>query len=131
MTRLAMKRVVIAWGLAVPFAAVAQTQRLSLKQGMYVQLTYECVGAPNAAVMFWDGVGFSDARTSKCTSELQSKDGRQYQVSTTCAALADGTPDSTGHVEAFTLTRQSSDRYEMEKTGQHPATYRWCGTQAK
>ena len=58
MTRLAMKKiVVIAWGLAVPFAAVAQTQRLSLKQGMYVQLTYECVGAPNAAVMFWDGCG--------------------------------------------------------------------------
>ena len=129
MKRLGIKKAVVIAAVCMPFIAVAQTQPLSLKHGVYVQMSYECVGAPNAAVMFWDGIGFAGAHSSKCVSDLQSKDGRQFQVSTTCSALGDGSPDTSGHVDSFTLTRQSSDRFEAVRAGRPSFTYRWCGAQ--
>jgi hypothetical protein len=112
----------------MPFLAVAQTQPLSLKQGVYVPITYECFEAPHAAILSWDGVGFSGPHSSKCTSDFETKDGKLFQVSTKCYALGDGSLDTSGHVDTFTLSRQSSDRFEMVKAGTRGVVYRWCGT---
>jgi hypothetical protein len=129
MKRAGIRKIATAAALCMPFLAVAQTQMqtLSLKRGAYVQMTYECVGAPKSVTIFWDGTGFSAEQTSKCNSDLKSTDGRQFQVSTTCAARTDGSADTAGRLEPFTLLRQSSDRFQVVPAGKPGVTYRWCG----
>jgi hypothetical protein len=111
-----------------PFITFAQAQQLSLKHGVYVQEEISCKGAPNAAIIAWDGTGFAGAHSSKCTSHSVRKDGSHFQVSTTCSALGDGTPNPSGapYVDSFLLTRLSGSSFEMLKGDQAPATFRWC-----
>ncbi len=114
-----------AW-LLMPFVAFPQTDQLSLKPGLYVREPLECKDAPNAAILLWDGVGFSGAHSSKCTSRLVSQHGKQFHVKTACSALGDGTPDSSGYVDNVWLTRLSNTRFTLRKESGPEGSYRWC-----
>jgi hypothetical protein len=113
---------------SVPFIAVAQVQLPSLKHGVYVRDSEPCKGAPNAAIMTWDGGAFSGPHSSKCMSRVVRKDGQKFQISTSCSAAGDGSANPSGKpdVEAFVLTRLSDTRFEMVKDSQAQGTYRWC-----
>ena len=122
------RKAVIAVWLSTPSLMFAQDQAFSLKHGVYVQETIPCQGAPNAAIIAWDGVGFSGPHSSKCTSQLLPQNKAHFQVSTTCLSLGDGTPDPTGAKlkDIFQLRRLSSIRFEMLKSNQPRRTFRWC-----
>jgi hypothetical protein len=100
-----------AW-LLVPCLALAQREQLPLKHGTYVLANIACKEPPLAAMISWDGVGFSGSRFSV----------------TTCSALGDGTPNPSGqvYVETLSVTRLSNARISMSSDAKQPATYRWC-----
>ena len=85
--------------------------------------------APNAAITVWDGVGFSDAHSSGCTSDIARLPDGTYRVSTACTALGDGTPNSTGapFKDTMTLKRLSSTKFVLTKAKGVKTKYRWCG----
>jgi hypothetical protein len=114
--------------ISIPVVAFPQESPLALKKGIYVRERMPCKGAPNAAIMSWDGVGFSGAHSSKCTSRVLSRNGQMFQVNTTCSALGDGSPkpQGSGGAESFVLTRLSSTRFEIRKESHDQAAYRWC-----
>ena len=121
----------ITLGLAcvlIPCFALADHDQLSLKQGTYVVASSDCKEPAFAVMKSWDGVGFSGPHSSKCTSRVLSRHGNQFTMSTTCAALGDGTPDQSGYVDNFLLTRLSNTRFNIRKDNDpHPeTTYRWC-----
>ena len=84
-----------AW-LLVPALALAQREQLPLKHGTYVLANIACKEPPLAAMMSWDGVGFSGPHASKCVSHVLSHHGSRFSVTTTCSALGDGTPNPSG-----------------------------------
>ncbi len=88
--------------LMMPLLAVAQDGLPALKHGIYVAKSYPCKGAPNAAILQWDGKRFSGAHSSQCTTRVLSRTGATYKLSTTCAAFGDGTPDNSGFVDVRT-----------------------------
>ncbi len=116
--------------LLLPCTAFSQNTQLDLKPGFYVREPYQCTGQPNAATMLWDGVGFSGAHSSKCTSNVLSHEGNDFKVSTTCANVGDGSANPSGHadVETFSLTRMSETRFLIVPKNAAKGTYRWCGT---
>ena len=118
--------------ILIPCFALAQEDQLLLKHGTYVQEPNECKDPPLAAMMYWDGVGFSGPHSSACTSSVLSHHGKQFSVSTSCTSLGDGTPNPSGqpYVEAFSLARLSSARFVMSKDKQTQSTYRWCSAAA-
>jgi hypothetical protein len=120
-----------AW-LSMPFLASPQDQPLSLKHGVYVRENTPCKGAPNAAILFWDGIGFSGAHSSKCTSRVLRRNGTQFQITTACSALGDGSPIAPGHedVDSFWLTRLSSTRFGVRKEHEAQGNYRWCSAKS-
>lgn len=81
-------------GLTESYFALGQQATLQLKHGVYVQQPNACKDAPLAAMKSWDGIGFSGAHSSKCTSRVLRRKGMQFTVSTTCAAFGDGSPDT-------------------------------------
>ena len=105
----------------------AETTSLSLKHGVYVIAAERCHGAPNATILFWDGIGFSGAHSSRCTSKIQPQHGARFKVDTTCAGLGDGSDSSPeSPVDSFILKRLSAARFEIVQ-GSETRTYRWCG----
>jgi hypothetical protein len=112
---------------AVSNHALAQDE-LSLKHGTYVLEGTGCKEPPFAAMMSWDGAGFSGPHDSRCTSSVLSHHGSEYRVRTTCAAQGDGSPNPSGRpeVETFSLTRLSSTRFSIAEGKQPQSTYRWC-----
>ena len=84
------------------------------------------------ATMQWDGVGFSGAHSSKCTSQVLSHEGNDFRVGTSCAAEGDGSANLPGHadVETFSLTRVTYTRFVVLREHESKGTYRWCGTGA-
>ena len=106
--------------------AMLQAQALSLRHGTYVQKQVDCTGAPNAAIEVWDGRGFSGAHSSKCTSRIPKRDGDTFQISTTCAALGDGTPDLSSYSDEVTLKRISKTAFTLAVPKEKSASYRWC-----
>ena len=114
--------------LTIPVVAFPQEPHLALKHGIYVREKAPCKGAPNAAILSWDGAGFSGAHSSKCTSRVLSRSGQMFRVSTTCSALGDGSPNPQGSesADSFMLTLLSSTRFEIRKESHDQGTYRWC-----
>jgi hypothetical protein len=114
--------------ILIPGFSLAQHNQLSLKQGTYVVASSDCKEPAFAVIKSWDGVGFSGSHSSKCTSRVLSRQGNQFTMSTTCAALGNGTPDRSGYVDNFLLTRLSNTRFNVRKDkSPHPeTTYRWC-----
>ena len=86
-----------AMSLSVPLLAVAQTGSLPLKQGIYVEEHEQCKGAPNAAILSWDGFTFSGAHSSRCRSQIAHVEKNRYQVKLTCSARGDGSHGPEGH----------------------------------
>ncbi len=112
--------------LIMPLAAVAQDAPLSLKHGIYVAKPSSCKGAPNARILQWDGVGFSGAHSSRCTTRVLSHLGTRYELSTTCSAMGDGSPDTSGYVDLRSLTRTSATAFIMQARHQDQQAFRWC-----
>jgi hypothetical protein len=113
--------------LVIPLVISAQTQQLTLKHGTYVATSSPCEGAAFAVMMSWDGATFSGPHSSKCTTRVLGHQRNWYSVSTTCAALGDGTPDPSGYVEKLSLTRLSNSRFALSKDHETQRTaYRWC-----
>ncbi len=117
-----------AWILA-PCLALAQPDQLLLKHGTYVLEGSGCKEPPFAAMKSWDGVGFAGPHATQCKSRVLSRHGSQFTLSTTCAALGDGTPDRSGAVDMFSLTRLSNTRFVIRKQTQLESTYRWCSAE--
>jgi hypothetical protein len=122
---------VFAVSLLLPFIARSQDQHLAIKHGVYVREPFQCRDAPNASIMYWNGVGFSGAHSSKCRSSMLRKNGNQYQMSTSCSAVGDGgsTPTGAPFVESFVLTRLSNIRFALSMDTQPQSTYRWCSAE--
>jgi hypothetical protein len=106
--------------------AFLQSPQLALKPGVFVREPYSCKDAPNAGIRVWDGVGFSGAASRKCTTRVMSHRGERFRISTTCSALGNGTPDTSGYAEELSLIRGSETRFAVEKQGQPEGTYPWC-----
>ena len=123
-----LKTMIFAVSLSMPLLIVAQTDPLSLKHGVYVEKHEKCKGAPNAAIMVWDGVGFSGAHSSRCTSRVLHRDKNRFQVSTSCSALGDGSPSGSGTdaADSALLTRLSSTAFVMLRDRQEPRSFHWC-----
>ena len=123
-----LKTMISAVSLSMPLLIVAQTDPLSLKHGVYVEKHEQCKGAANAAIMVWNGVGFSDAHSSRCLSHVRRRDKTRFQVSTTCSALGDGSSSGSGTVggDSFLLTRLTSAAFVVLRDRQSPRSFRWC-----
>jgi len=119
--------------ILLPLAAVSQDQQLTIKPGVYVREPAPCKGAPNASIMSWDGAGFSGPHSSKCKSTVLRKDGKKYEIKTSCSDLGDASPNPSGtpFVESFLLTRLSSTQFTLAKDNQPQGTYRWCSTKVQ
>ena len=115
-------------GLALLFTSVAVAQTLPLRHGVYVLESSKCDDAPDAAISVWDGVGFSGAHSSGCTSNISNLADGSYRVSTKCTALGDGTPDQAGanFEEMMTLKHVSSTKFTATKATGAEMPYRWC-----
>jgi hypothetical protein len=100
---------------------------LSLKHGIYIR-GKSCKNAPNAEILVWDGIGFSGAHSTQCTSQAQHQSGARFQIKTTCEKLGDGTPNSSGssYEDSFVLNRISNTHFEVSKENRPTATFRWC-----
>jgi hypothetical protein len=124
--------VLAAW-ILLPFVALSQDQHLPIKRGIYVREPAQCKDAPNAAIMSWDGVGLSGPHSSKCTSRVLHKSGGEYEISTSCSSLGDGSPNPTGtpFVESIVLTWLSDTQFTIAKDNQPQGTYRWCSAKIK
>jgi len=90
-------------------------------------------GRPTPRSCLWDGVRFSGPHSSKCMSTVLRRDGSEYEVSTSCSALGDGSPDPVGtpSVESFVLTWLSRTRFGIAKEKQPRSTYRWCSPSSR
>jgi hypothetical protein len=110
----------------VPLLAFADDQPLPLKHGVYVR-GKSCTDPANAEILNWDGVGFSGAHSSHCTSQVTPQ-GKRFMVKNTCAAVGDGSPNAAAGAleDSFSLNILSSRRFEFFKKNQKKATYRWC-----
>ena len=129
MTRrdVAAKRFALFATLMMPLLAVAQDGLPALQHGIYVAKPYPCKGAPNAAIRQWDGKGLSGAHSSQCTTRVLSRTGATYKLSTSCAAMGDGTPDSSGFKDVLTLTRRSMVSFDLiQPTATEQLAFRWC-----
>ena len=120
------KAVTVVTALMMPLLVSAQTSSLSFKHGVYVAKQYPCKGAPNAGILQWDGIGLSGAHSSRCTTRVVSQAGTRYQLSTTCAAMGDGSPDTSGYVDRRSLTRVSESAFVMQAPHQRQQAFRWC-----
>jgi hypothetical protein len=110
----------------VPLGAFASDQPLPLRHGVYVR-GQSCTDPANAEILNWDGVGFSGAHSSHCTSQVTPK-GKRFLVKNTCAAVGDGSANAAAGAleDSFSLNILSSRRFELFKKNQKKATYRWC-----
>ena len=120
------KTIVIASWFCIPLIVSAQIQDLSLKHGIYVLRGVDCKEPPFAALKSWDGVGFAGPHSGQCTTNVLSHRGNHFDVSTTCAALGDGTPNRSGYVEKLSLTRISSTNFLIVNANNTTSHYRWC-----
>lgn len=113
-------------GLVAAARIAAQQLRLHLRHGEYVHESIPCNNPPFAAMMSWNGIGFSGPHSAQCRSRVLTHSGNRYDISTACAALGDDTPDASAYVDTFTVTRLSESRFKLTKAGNPAGTYRWC-----
>jgi hypothetical protein len=106
----------------------AQNARLGLKHGTYVDASVSCPAPPFAAVRSWDGIGLFGPHSSRCTSRVLSHHGNQFQISTSCSAVGDGTPNPVGQVDIqnISLIRLSNVSFVASEEAKPKTTYRWC-----
>ena len=124
---MAMRRM---W-IFLPCLALADHDQLLLKHGTYVQEKYDCKEAPFAAMKTWDGIGFAGPHDSKCTTSVLSHHGNQFEISTGCSALGDGTPNPSGRVsvDRLSVIRLSNTSFTISTEAKPKATFRWCGAE--
>ena len=110
-------------------SATAIAQDLPIRHGIYVVDSWKCTDAPNAGIVVWDGIGFSGAHSSGCTSHVAPMPNGSYRVATACTALGDGTPDPAGAAfeDMMILKRFSSTKFTVTKATGVEMKYRWCG----
>ena len=87
---------IAAMGTSASLNASADEPGISLKHGVYVNVTARCKGAANSDIMSWDGKGFAGAHSSRCTSKVVPKAGARFQIDTSCLAVGDGTEGAAG-----------------------------------
>jgi ketosteroid isomerase-like protein len=107
---------------------ISMAAALLLKHGVYVRGSEPCKDPPNASILFWDGVGFSGAHSGQCTSGIKELGGTRFEVTNTCRAAGDGSPNSPGPgpVDTFVLDRQSRTKFLMFKGNDGAVPYHWC-----
>ena len=112
--------------LALGSTVLAQT--LPIRHGQYVVSSVKCSDAPNAAILVWDGKGFSGAHSSACASSANRRPDGRYDVATACTALGDGTHTSKGSEvkDNMILTVLSPKNLIVTKANVHDLSYRWC-----
>lgn len=118
---------VVLW-LNLPGLVLAQVTQLVLKHGAYVQASVSCNEPPFAAMQAWDRVGLSGPHTSGCTSRVLSHDNNHFRITTSCNAIGDGTPNSSGqdYSETILLIRLSPVRFVESSEAKPERTFRWC-----
>jgi hypothetical protein len=121
----------VAVWLSLPVVARSQDQQPALKHGVYVHEPFQCKDAPNASILYWDGVGFSGAHSSRCLSTVLRNNEGRYQINTSCSTPGDGGSNSTSatFVDSFVLTRLSNIRFVISRETQPLGTYRWCSAE--
>jgi hypothetical protein len=74
----------------VPLIASSAAQELSLKHGVYAR-GKACKDPPNAAILFWDGIGFSRAHSSRTSFASNGSDaaGFAFAISRDTTASTD------------------------------------------
>jgi hypothetical protein len=114
--------------LLSPFGSTVLAQTLPIRHGQYVVSSVKCSDAPNAAILVWDGKGFSGAHSSACTSSANRRPDGRYDVATACTALGDGTPSAAGSEvkDSMILKTLSSKTFIVTKANVHDLSYRWC-----
>jgi hypothetical protein len=120
---------VVAAIVFLPLPAFTQMNQLALRHGTYVDRRLKCKNTPNAAVITWDGIGFSGAHSSRCTSQIETHADNRFTIKTVCAAVGDGTPDVSGVSDKFLLYRSSPTEFTLIKQAQTSQTYRWCSSE--
>ena len=121
----ALKPVAVAMFL-LTVRCFAQPEPLPLKHGNYVQESYSCTRPPFAAMMSWDGIGFSGPHSSRCTTRVLVRHENRYSISTSCAALGDGSPDNSKYVDSASVTLVSNTRFQLSKRSRRAIEFRWC-----
>ena len=116
-------------GITVPCFALGQQISLHLRHGVYVQQPNACKNPPFAALKVWDGIGFSGAHSSKCTSRVLRLQGSHFTVRTTCAAFGDGSPDPSKLSETVSLNRLSNLQFVLSQDSGPRAIFRWCSAE--
>lgn len=76
----------LASGLSMAFAAAAAPPLLPIKAGFHVQEDLACSGAPNAALLEYDGKGLTGAHSQDSKTSLASRKGRDYRLRVRCPA---------------------------------------------
>lgn len=106
----------------------AQNARLDLKHGTYVDVSVSCPAPPLAAIRSWDGIGFFGPHSSLCTSRVLSHKRNHFQISTSCSAVGDGSPNPAGQVDNqnTSLIRLSNASFVASGEAKRETTYRWC-----
>jgi hypothetical protein len=110
----------------VPIPTLAQSAQLDLNPGTYVDARYKCGGAPNAALLTWDGKGFSGAHSSDCSTRVLSRQGDTFRIQTICAALGDGTPAVAVPSDEESLSLQGGSGFILTGFSRESNSYRLC-----
>ena len=127
--RAMLKSMLVIACLTVVYAG-PDTEPLPVKHGVYVRKAVSCQGAPNAAILVWDGIGLSGAHSSKCTSRIVSRNGSTFKMTTACSAMGDGSPDSSGFTEELMVSSVSKTSFVIARGSQPGIAYRWCSADA-
>ena len=104
----------------------ALPERLPLKHGNYVQESYSRTRPPFAAMMSWDGIGFSGSALKPMHNFVLVRYENRYSISTSCAALGDGSPDISKYVDSASVTLVSNTRFQLSKRSGRAIEFRWC-----
>lgn len=97
---------------------------LPLKHGLYAQSQYSCADAPNMAIRYYDGLGFSNEHTHACRSKATHRTGPYYAVETSCVDAGSGDAPRLSKKESFGL--KSNTAFDIFDAGA-ATPYRWCG----
>jgi hypothetical protein len=107
-------------------AHAAQHDLLPLQSGTYVRDGASVQDAPLAALIIYDGAAISGPHSSACRSTVLSHHGAMYRLSTTCAALGDGTP-AVAYTETQRIVVRSRTTMRFAH-GEDVASYRLAPT---
>jgi hypothetical protein len=117
---------IVAGLLVVGCAQAAAQDLLPVEHGTYVREGFSAEDPPFAAIIEYDGTTLSGPHSNACRSTVLSHHGKDYLLSTTCAALGDGTP-AAPYGEEERVVVQSSTKIRLAH-GNDAASYRLVPT---